>query len=156
LEETVAGREKKTDNWLVRLRRNRYVFFVSNPSWRGKVLRWLLRVVRSFLHMVTFDRFAVSVRAGLEDPMLTGTITGLHRAVCGAFVLRQPFAVRFEPVFMRNCFEGSGTIGLRTSMAQLLMPLVVAIATFPTLHTAILWWQHHRLEKQRGTARNSQ
>jgi hypothetical protein len=149
-EENVAAAKKKKDNWFERLRHNRVVFFVGNHAWRRKVLRWVARVVRALFTMVRFNRFAVSVRAGVEDPMLTGTIAGLHRAVAGALAAKPPFAISFEPVFMKNHFECTGAIGIRTAMVQLLLPLFIALITFPTLHTLYLWWRFTRLEKRRN------
>ncbi|MBN1577125.1 MAG: DUF2953 domain-containing protein [Chitinispirillaceae bacterium] len=148
--ESMALRPEKKDNWFKRLQRNRYLFFIGNGAWRAKAVQWILRVARTLFSIVRFDRFQASVRAGVEDPMLTGTIAGLHRAAVYGLTMRQPYIISFEPVFMTNHFEFSVVLRAGTSLSRLLVPIVVAIVTFPAMHTLWLVWRLYRIEKRRN------
>lgn len=148
-EVVTAPEQEKKDNWYRRLQRNRYLFFLRNTAWRNKVVRWTVRVVRTLFRIVKFDRFRLAIRAGVEDPMVTGTIAGLHQAVVYGLTMKKPYAISFEPVFMTDCFSCSGGLRLGTSPGRLLLPVVVAIATFPFLHTLRLVWRWYRMEQKR-------
>jgi hypothetical protein len=148
-EVVVAPEPEKKDNWYRRLQRNRYLFFLRNTAWRNKIVRWTVRSVRTLFRIVKFDRFRLAIRAGVEDPMVTGTIAGLHQAAVYGLTMKKPYAISFEPVFMTDCFSCSGGLRLGTSLGRLLLPVVVAIATFPTLHTLWLVWRWYRMEQKR-------
>ena len=155
-EENVAPSAKKKDNWLKRLERNRYLFFVRNAGWRSKVLNWLLRVLGTFFRLIRFDRFQLAIRAGTSDPALTGTLSGIYQAMSYGLPLKYPQVLTFEPVFMRNHFECDGGIRVRTSLGRVLMPAGVAVITFPWVHTIRLVWcvyrRERRYRKERKTA----
>ncbi len=147
-EEKVAPEAKKKDNWFTRLERNRYLFFIRNSRWRSKVLRWLVRVIRTLFHLVRFDHFQLAIRAGVHDPVLIGTFSGLYQALLNGLPLKRPYAFVYEPVFMRNCFECSGSIRVSTSLARVLTPVGVAVVTFPLVHTLWLVWCVWRRERR--------
>jgi hypothetical protein len=146
--EKVASATQKRDNWFKRLERNRYLFFIRNARWRTKMFGWLFRVIRTFFRIVRFDRCDVAVRAGVSDPVITGTLTGLYQAARYGLPMKHPPAFSFEPVFMRNHFEGKGSIQVATSLAHLLLPLAVAVVTFPVLPTLWLVWLVYRRERR--------
>ena len=147
--ETAADSPVEKDNWLKRLQRNRYVYFLKNSRWRNKVLRWFIRVVRLLLRIVVFDRFRFSVRAGNENPMLVGVLFGLYEGIRSALPMRKPYIIEFEPVFMDNCFEGEVRFRTTTSLFRVLFPVGTAILTFPLLHSLRLGWRYYRAEKRR-------
>ncbi|MBN1308576.1 MAG: hypothetical protein JXA18_11700 [Chitinispirillaceae bacterium] len=147
---SVALQPEKKDNWFQRLRRNRYLFFVGNAAWRDKAVRWILRVTRTLFSVVRFDRCEASIRAGVEDPMVTGTIAGTSLAVVHGLTMRRPYMINFEPVFMTNHFECSAVLRIGTSLSRLLAPVAVAIVTFPAVHTLLLVWRLRRIEKRRN------
>lgn len=147
-EEKVAPEAKKKDNWFTRLERNRYLFFIRNSRWRSKVLRWLVRVILAFFHLVRFDHFQLAIRAGVSDPVLTGTFSGLYQAIKNGLPLTRPYGFVYEPVFMRNCFECNGSIRVSTSLARLVTPVGVAVVTFPLVHTLWLVWCVWRRERR--------
>jgi|GEM_PF-4525214 len=139
VDENMASDRGKKDNWYTALRNNRYLFFIGNRRWRTKVLRWLLRWMNTLLRMVRFDRFELALRGGLrDDPALTATLCGMHRALVHGLRMKKPYAITFEPVF--TGVPGGFSAGLRvsTSLAALLAPAVTAIFTFPLIHTLYL------------------
>lgn len=147
-EEKMAPEKKKMDNWFKRLENNRYLFFLRNVRWCSKVIRWLLRIISTLFRLVRFDRFQVAIRGGISDPVVTGSLTGLYRALLHGLPLRRPYVLSFEPVFMRNHFECEGSIRMGTSLARVLMPVGVAVVTFPWLHTIWLVWCVYRRERR--------
>ncbi|MBN1760517.1 MAG: hypothetical protein JW863_19465 [Chitinispirillaceae bacterium] len=147
-EEKVVPSGKKKDNWFRRLERNRYLFFIRNAGWRSKVLRWLVRVIGTFFHIVRFDRFRLAIRAGVSDPVLTGTFSGMYQALRYGLPLRHPKEFSFEPVFMRNHFECGGSIRVATALSRILLPVIVAVVTFPIAHTLRLVWCVYRRERR--------
>ena len=154
-EEKVAAKAKKKDNWFTRLERNRYLFFIRNHRWRSNVLRWFVRVIMTLFHLVRFDRFQVAIRAGVSDPVITGSLAGVYQALLYGLPLRSPQVLSYEPVFMRNHFECSGSIRVSTTLARVVTPLAVAVLTFPLLHTLwLIWcvWRRERHYRKEATA----
>lgn len=139
-EESVEISSPRRDNLLNRLKKNRYLFFLRNHKWRGKITRWVLRVFSSFFRIVSLDKFQVWIKAGLEDPSVTGMIYGFYQALrnglSGQF---QKVMIEFEPVFSRDEFHFSGETGIRSSFGRLILPVIVALFTFPYLTTLRLW-----------------
>lgn len=138
-DENMASDRGKKDNWYTALRKSRYLFFIGNRRWRTKVLRWLLRWMRTLFRIVRFDRFELALRGGLrDDPALTATLCGMHRALVHGLQMKRPYAITFEPVFTGA--PGGFSAGLRasTSLAALLAPAVTAVFTFPLIHTLFL------------------
>ncbi len=147
-DESIPHEKEEKQKWYERLQRNRWLFFIRNGSWRRKFIRWIGRVLRSLLQVVRLDGLRLSVRAGTEEPFITGILAGIYNAALHGLSLKEPYSVSFEPVFMTNCFACSGAVIMRTSLARLLMPVVVAISTFPMFHTIRLAWRYHRLNKK--------
>jgi hypothetical protein len=139
-EESVEISSPRRDNLLNRLKKNRYLFFLRNHKWRGKITRWVLRMFSSFFRIVSLDKFQVWIKAGLEDPSVTGMIYGFYQALrnglSGQF---QKVMIEFEPVFSREEFHFSGETGIRSSFGRLILPVIVALFTFPYLTTLRLW-----------------
>jgi hypothetical protein len=146
-EEKVESFFGKLDNWLTQLERNRYLFFLRNRVWRTKVIRWLLRIIRTLFHIIRFDRFQLNVCAGVKDPAMVGTVNGWYQGLLYGMQLKKPYAFTFTPIFMRNHFEGSVRLRVGTSIVRLLVPLVVAIFTMPLLHTLWLVFKLFRNER---------
>ena len=146
--EKVEPAPKKKDNWYRRLERNRYFFFIKNGKWRSKIIRWLFRVIGTLLRIVHFDRFDVAVHAGVCDPVITGTMAGFYQAVLHGFQMKKPYLFTFKPAFMTNHFECSGNVRVGTSLGRVLMPVFVAVVTFPLLHTLRLVWCVYRRERR--------
>lgn len=148
MHENMAEKGNWWHNTIVKLKRNRYVYFVMNRAWRTKVLRWVIRFFRSLFYIVTFDRFALSLRAGVEDPVVLGTVYGFIEAVTFGLSMEKKPVIRLEPLFMQNHFEASGAFRLRTSLLQLSRPLIGAVVTFPFLTTGFLWLRHRRIVRK--------
>jgi hypothetical protein len=115
--------------------------YCGNESFRGKILRWLGRFVRSLFRMCRISRINVFVKGGFSDPSQTGALYGWYQALAGA--LTSPsiprYALVYEPTFASATFEGSGNAVLTTSVGRLLWPFAVAIFTFPYIHAFILF-----------------
>ena len=148
-DEKVAESPQKKDNWFKRLLHSRYLFFLKNKRWRNKVIRWIIRVIRSLFTIITFDRFQFFLRAGIENPMVVGTLFGLYRAARSALPMNKPYFIEYEPVFMKNYCEGTMRFRTATSLFRVLLPVIMALFTFPIIHSAWLWWSFSRMEKRR-------
>lgn len=148
-DEPMAPEKEKKDNWYKQLQRNRYLFFLRNSAWRNKILRWTARVVRTLFGIVKFERFRLSIRAGVEDPMVMGIIAGVYQAAAYGLTIKEPYLISFEPVFMTDCIECCGGLRISTSLWRLCFPVVVAIATFPALHTLWLVWRSRQMQQKR-------
>lgn len=149
-DEPLESQPEKKDNWFVRLERNRYLFFLRNRRWRGKILRWSIRFFRVLFLIVRFDRLRLRVRAGINDPAMVGTVFGMYTAVRNGLPMKRPYVIRFEPVFMTRICEGSAGFRVTTSILRVLSPVLFAVVTFPWLHTAWLVWRVYRREKRFG------
>lgn len=148
MHENVAKKGNWLHNTMVKLKRNRYVYFAMNRPWRTKVLRWAIRFFRSLFHMIRFDRFVLSLRAGVEDPVVLGTAYGFIEAVTYGFSREKRPVITLEPLFMQNYFEASGAFRLRTSLLQLSRPFAGAVVTFPFLTTGFLWLRYRRFVRK--------
>ncbi len=141
--------EGKRESRLQRLSRNPVLFFLKNGAWRGKIIRWILRVLSSLFRIIRFDRFGLALRAGVENPMIVGTVFGFHRAFISTLPERERSAVLFEPVFMENRLEGSFHFRTVTSLFRLMLPALVALFTFPLFHTLWLLLRLYLNERRR-------
>jgi hypothetical protein len=134
----MASDRGKKDNWYTALRNNRYLFFIGNRRWRTKVLRWLLRWMNTLLRMVRFDRFELALRGGLrDDPALTATLCGMHRALVHGLRMKKPYAITFEPVFTGVPADSVRGCAYRPRLPHCLHR-GTAIFTFPLIHTLYL------------------
>ena len=110
-------------------------------SCAGKVLQTTLRVVR-------FDRLMLRVRAGSSDPLAPGLTYGYFIALRNSLALHQSRKVRleFEPVFNEGeVLQWVSAVRARATVARVLMPLLVALATFPYLSAFLVW---RRMKRQ--------
>jgi hypothetical protein len=101
---------------------------------------WLIRLFSACFRVVRFDHVRINVRAGMEDPAELGKIYGWCTA--GIAILagnRKNVILRFEPQFMQRRLAFDGSVGLRTSAARVLMPVLVALITFPWLRAFFAW-----------------
>ena len=99
-----------------------------------------MRLLSLSLRVVRFDHVRINVKAGIEDPAELGKMYGWFTAGNGLlFGSRKNIMLRFEPQFMRSFLACDGSIGLRTSAASVLMPVVIALCTFPWLRAFFVW-----------------
>ncbi len=138
--ETVEKKQGKMDNLFERIKKSRFIFFASHKKWRKKIFVWLLRIFKSFCHLVHFDCFKADIRAGVEDPAVLGRIFGYYQAISNGLQLKE-YGIKlfWEPVFMKNHFEAEGAVKISSSLGRLLAPFGVAFLTFPYISTFFLW-----------------
>ena len=95
--------------------------------------------------LISFDHLRLHAKAGAGDPAETGKMYGWYTALNdGCFRRQNNIDVRLEPQFSGDVFEFDGSIGLRTSLARIGIPLIVALVTFPYLTVYFVW---RRLKK---------
>jgi hypothetical protein len=106
----------------------------------SRAFRWCMRLFSACLRVVRFDHVRINVQAGMEDPAELGKLCGWF--VAGSRLLfgnRKNIALRFEPLFMQRRLAFDGSVGLRTSAAMVLMPVAIALITFPWLRAFFVW-----------------
>lgn len=149
--ESVEKNAGKMDNFIGKLKKGKFLFYLKQSVWIKKIIKWLSRVIRSFGYMINFNYLTAYIRAGIEDPVILGKIYGYYNAISnGLDIKNSRCRLLFEPVFMENYFEGNGEIKLRSSVRNLLLPIGTAIFTFPYLSTLILWWRIKHINKNKG------
>jgi hypothetical protein len=119
----------------------RVKLFLFNEKWRHKILRWLRASVVRFFHIVSVPCFTLHVKLGLGDPSQTGKAFGYYIAAKNALAVagrNSRKEILFEPVFDREIVEADGRIEISSSIARLCLPVVLAVLTFPYVHTLIL------------------
>lgn len=147
--ETVEKKFGKIDNLIEKIKRNEYLFFLRQKKWREKISRWFIGFLKSFRYMIRWNLFSATIKAGVEDPAVLGKIYGYYEAISNGIDIRNSrFNIMFEPVFMKNCFEGFGEIRIRSSIGNLLAPVGIAIFTFPYLNTFIVWYRLRRRSRK--------
>jgi hypothetical protein len=149
--EKAEAKEKKVDDESDSRRKGMFGFlkepavlrvkiFLLNTRWRRRILGWLRASVLRFFHIVSVSFFRLHVRLGLDDPSQTGKAFGYYiaarHALAGAGNSRKE--ILFEPVFDREIAEADGRIEISSSIARLCLPVVLAVLTFPHVHTLIL------------------
>jgi len=147
--------KEKKRSFIWRLKRNKIVFVLRQGYLIKSFLRWLLRIVRSVFHIISFNHFSVAIRANLQNPALTGIAAGyvgiLNTIIASGKNKHTIQPLTFAPVFDESCFSISGSFEFRTSVFQILSPLLVALFTLPlfgTLRALItMWWYFRRLKK---------
>jgi hypothetical protein len=106
----------------------------------SRTFRWCMRLLSMSLRVVRFDHVRINIKAGIEDPAELGKIYGWYAAGNRLlFAGRKNITLRFEPQFMQNRLAFDGSVGLRTSAARVLMPVAVALVTFPWLRAFFIW-----------------
>jgi len=115
-----------------------------------KALQWIRGVIFRLFALVGFEAVYVRLKAGFDDPALTGLVHGFYTSIFYGFDLDdvKRVTLEFEPVFEnRDTFDFSGTLSIKTSVARLLMPLIFAILTFPYISAFILWRRIRRMKR---------
>jgi Protein of unknown function (DUF2953) len=146
------AKEKKLDDESGRRRKGVFGFlkepavlrvkiFLLNARWRRRILGWLRASAVRFFHIVSVSCFKIHVKLGLGDPSQTGKAFGYYIAAKYAFAgtgRNSRKEILFEPVFDREITEADGRIEISSSIARLCLPVVLAVLTFPYVHTLIL------------------
>lgn len=117
-------------------------------SWRRTIFRWLIASVVRFFHIVSVSRFKLYVKLGLSDPGQTGQAYGFFIAMKNALADtgNSRKEILFEPVFNSEVAEAEGAIEISSSLARLCLPLVLAVVTFPFLHTLMVYLRVKRIK----------
>ncbi len=126
-----------------------YTFLSRHTTLYTRLLRWILRVLGSFLRIIRLDAAEVRVRAGLGDVFHTGLLC----AALAPFLGRNSAAIglEFVPDFGESLvLEGSGDVTLRTSIAMMLGPLVTALLFFPYWRVGVFYWHWRRFRRVAG------
>ena len=128
----------------------RVYVFLGNASWRKKVLSWMLRSILQFFKIVSFTKFKLFVKAGLDDPAKTGKAFGYFLAAKHALSDGSPkrFDIAYEPDFNNEIFEAQGEIEMATSVGRLCMPVIMAVLTFPYVHTLVLYLRMRKIRME--------
>ncbi|HEX2957456.1 MAG TPA: hypothetical protein VHO70_11530 [Chitinispirillaceae bacterium] len=130
-----------------RLKKNRYFFIIRQRNLQKKLFRWIYRIFKSLFRIIRFHHFDASVKAGIEEPALLGNIYAFYMMtrytvnVSGG----EPI-IKFEPVFMKNWFEGEGRFSLQTSVISLIWPAFIAVTSFPYITVLWLFWKSRKLK----------
>jgi len=147
-EETLAPRKKKKDNWIEKIKRSIVFHFLSDRRWRSRVIGCFLGFLKALFRIVRFDELRMEIRAGVENPMVTGTVSGYACALKSILSGNDRYLFSFEPVFMQNFLAGSLGFRMRTSIASLLFPVVAAIVLFPWIRTLLIFLKYRREKKR--------
>lgn len=145
--ETTAAREslkKKIKNAVEKIKKSaimRAFIFISQASWRAKIVRWAKRCIRFLPKTGRHHSTNVQIRAGFADPALTGVLFGYWIGAYSAVFpnAKKQLKVNFEPVFTEECFSIKGSISLRSALIRFVMLFSLALATFPYFSTLKAW-----------------
>jgi len=126
----------------------RVLVFLRSASWRRKILRWLQSSIARFFHIVSVSQFRLSIRFGLSDPGQTGQAYGYFIAAKYALLgsANSKKEILVEPVFDQELMEVTYKIRILTSFARLCLPVILAVMTFPYIHTLALYLQVRRIK----------
>lgn len=126
-------------------------FIIQQKTTLTRVVRWIGRIGYRLIHFIAFDRFTLYVKAGSEDPSVTGIAHGIFNAVFHGLEIRENKKVycKFEPVFSNTAVcEYSGTIRAKTTLYRLIVaPVVAAVLYFPYWTAFSQWRNYKRLKK---------
>jgi hypothetical protein len=150
--EETGGETRRMFGFLQRPAVKRVRIFISDANWRNKIFRWLQASVVRFFHIVSVTCFRLHVKLGFSDPSDAGKAFGYYIAAKNALMdtggRRSHTEIIFEPVFDREMIEADGRLEISSSIARLCLPVVLAVLTFPVLHTLILYWKARRIGKK--------
>ena len=124
-------------------------FVLDQKKIAKKVILWLKRIIIRIVRIISFDDFSLYLKAGFDDPFLTGIVYGYFTGIEKIFGLSKHSSdgFQFEPVFNKNdVVTIVGSIRIKTSLARMGWPLFVAIFTFPYFSAFILW---RRIKKRK-------
>jgi hypothetical protein len=139
-EKPSAGEPRKSIRQ--QLRENKYVFVLRQKRLRNKALSCAGNVARSTLGVISFERFQLRLRSGTDNPIAPGMAYGYFIAVRNALALhqRKDITLEFEPVFSKeDVLECEGALGVKTTIARAMYPLLVLLVTFPYLSAFVTW-----------------
>jgi len=146
-------KKKKKPNIIQKIKQSEVFFLLQQKKWRKKVVKWLWRVIKSIFRIIYCHIFRLDVRAGIEDPAQVGRVYGWLNAIENTITPNSnKVALSFSPVFLENHLEFDGRLGITTSGARLIGPVLVAVFTFPYLSSGILWWRLRKRKKVRKMA----
>lgn len=130
----------------MRLKRNRVLFFLRQPRWRGKVLHSLAEAARPLAHLVHLNRLTVDLEAGLGDPALLGSIAAYMNAAEYALSTsaRPRVWVRLVPRFDRECLHARGELDMHTTLYRVIRPVLRLLVTFPYVTTVWVYFRSRR------------
>jgi hypothetical protein len=136
-----AGKKEKTSFSEKLIPLKKVMVFLKDSSFRGKILRWLEKMVKGVLRAISMRNFTARVKAGFLEPSLTGAAYGYYIGLKNMFSTGKSSRaeILFEPVFNDELFSAEGGIEISTSIARLCLPVIFAVLTFPYLHAYILY-----------------
>jgi len=161
------NREELKNSWTERLatvkikyKNHPLYFFICQRKKAGRYLRWLGRIFRSLFHCIGIHRLHTRFVLGGVDPAFEGVMFAVVSAAHHAIPSRKSDKIRctFEPVFCDELIIKSDfDFRLQSALIRFIMPLVVALFTFPyltTAHIGIRYWLWHR--KKRKSMKSSE
>lgn len=125
-------------------------FVLDQKKMVKKTILWSGRIFRSLFKLIHFEKLSMDIKVGFEEPALTGALMGLYNSVYYSLDIQgnRQFALNVEPVFdNQDSIEVDGTVALRSSLANLLLPIAVALFTFPYISAFILWLRIRKFRK---------
>jgi hypothetical protein len=143
--------EKVKEGFFIRLKKNRYLYMIRQRKLQKKLFRWGFRILRSLFRIIRFNHFDASIKAGIEEPALLGNVYAVYtmtRYTVNVSGGGQPI-LKFEPVFMKNWFEGEGRFSVKTSVISLMWPAFIAVSSFPYMTVLWLFWKSRKLKAKR-------
>jgi hypothetical protein len=143
-----AEAEKVKDGFLSRLKKNRYLYMIRQRKLQKKLFRWGFTIFRSLFRIIRFNHFDASVKAGIEEPALLGNVYAIYTMTRYTVNISGGGApiLKFEPVFMKNWFEGEGRFSIKASVVSLMWPAFLAVTTFPYITVLWLFWKSRKLK----------
>jgi hypothetical protein len=126
-------------------------FSLNQRKIAGKAMKWLGRLLGKFIRVVRIERLSLYLRAGFDDPAFTGSLHGFYTGIMHGLDIGQYKHIKldFEPLFNdEDIIEFEGSVSIRTSLARLLWPVVVALFTFPYVSAVILWLRIRKMRRR--------
>lgn len=116
------------------IKRNRFYKIISNKPMRKKLLRWLKRSFSHVTRAVSFEKFKLHARIGLQDPATLGRIYGCVSAAQSALTPRRyNIDLSIEPIFTEKRLDIDLELRIKTTLSIILWQLIMIAATFPYL-----------------------
>jgi hypothetical protein len=148
-DKVVSESETVKDGFFSRLKKNRYFYMIRQRKLQTKLLRWIMRIFKSLFRIIRFDHFDTSIKAGIEEPALLGNVYAFYTMTRYTVnVSKGEPILKFEPVFMKNWFEGEGRFSLKTSIITLIWPVLIAAISFPFITVLWLFWKSRKIKSK--------
>lgn len=139
--------EKAKGGFFGKLKKNRYFYMIRQRKLQKKLFGWGFRIFRSLFKIIRFNHFDASIKAGIEEPALLGNVYAFYTMTRYTVnVSEGEPIVKFEPVFMKNWFEGEGRFSVKTSVFSLMWPGFLAVSSFPYITVLWLFWKSRKLK----------